>query len=336
MIYMGIDYHKTVSQITLLGEDGQVLRRRRIANRRQEFEAAVAGVTEPISAVFEATRNWTVVDQLLEGLVHERHMAHPLKVKLIAEARIKTDKLDSLVLAQLLRTGFLPESYLRPACQRADLDVLRQRLFFVRQQTAIKNRIHALVDRHLAVRETAMKFKDLFGRGGLNWLQTLMLTEPDQGLLRELLSELTLVRQLIAASDARIEALRARDGRIAVVDELPGIGRFFAALIVVEIGDIRRFGSAKKLCSYAGLVPSTYQSADSVRHGRLTKQGNKYLRWAAIEAVNHLGAETPLGRVRDRLRQKKSRNPAKAATARRLLTQIYYRLKEYEDKSIKE
>jgi transposase len=151
MIYMGIDYHKTVSQITLLKEDGQVVRRRRIANQRSEFEGALAGLDEPVSAVFEATRNWTVVDQLLEGLVQERPMAHPLKVKLIAEARIKTDKLDSMVLAQLLRTGFLPESYLWPVEQRSDLDVLRQRLFFVRQQTAIKNRIHCLVDRQVQV-----------------------------------------------------------------------------------------------------------------------------------------------------------------------------------------
>ncbi len=330
MIYMGIDYHKTVSQITLLDEDGRVLRRRRIANRRDEFEAALTGVPGPVSAVFEATRNWTVVDQLLEGLVQERHMAHPLKVKLIAEARIKTDKLDSLVLAQLLRTGFLPESYLRPPEQRRDLDVLRQRLFFVRQQTAIKNRIHVLVDRQMAVREEALSMSDLFGRRGLTWLQHLRLSEPDQSLLRELLQTLALTQQLIAQSDARINALRQADGRIALIDQVPGMGPFFAALIVSEIGDIGRFGSAKKLCSYAGLVPSTYQSANAVRHGRLTKQGNKYLRWAAIEAASHLGATTPLGQYRDRLRQTKSRNTAKAATARRLLTQIYYRLKTYD------
>lgn len=88
-----------MSQITLLSADGRVLRRRRIGNRRAEFEAALAGVDEPISAVFEATRNWTVVDQLLDGLVAERHMAHPLKVKLIAEARIKTDKVEGFVWA---------------------------------------------------------------------------------------------------------------------------------------------------------------------------------------------------------------------------------------------
>jgi transposase len=330
MIYMGIDYHKMVSQITLLDEDGRVVRRRRIANRREEFEAALTGVQEPVSAVFEATRNWTVVDQLLEGLVQERHMAHPLKVKLIAQARIKTDKLDSLVLAQLLRTGFLPESYRRPLAQRSDLEVLRQRLFFVRQQTALKNRIHGLVDRQLSVRQDAATFSDLFAGRGWAWLQGLKLPEPDQSLLRELLQDLALIRHLIRQSDARIDTMRQGDGRMSLVDELPGVGPFFAALIVCEIGDIRRVGSAKKLCSYAGLVPSTYQSADTVRHGRLTKQGNKYLRWAALEAVQRLGANTPVGQVRDRLKQTKSSNPAKAAPARRLLTQIYYRLKAYD------
>ncbi len=330
MIYMGIDYHKTVSQITLLSEDGRVLRRRRIGNQRAELEAVLAGLDEPVSAVFEATRNWTVMDQLLEGLVAERHLAHPLKVKLIAQARIKTDKLDSLVLAQLLRTGFLPESYLRPVEQRRDLDRLRQRMFFVRQQTQLKNRLVCLIDRHLLLRDQAMALKDLFGQRGLTWLHQVSLPEPDQSLLREMLQALALVRHLIAQSDQRIEAMRQRDGRIPLVDELPGLGPFFAALIVAEIGDIGRFRSAKKLCSYAGLVPSTYQSADAVRHGRLTKQGNKYLRWALIEAVNRLDGRTPLGQVRDRLRQKKSRNTAKAAVARRLLTQIYYRLRAYD------
>lgn len=330
MIYMGIDYHKKVSQITLLDEAGRVLRRRRIANRREEFEAVVADMDEPISAVFEATRNWTVVDQLLDGLVDQRHMAHPLKVKLIAEARIKTDKLDSWALAQLLRTGFLPHSYRRPIDQRRHQDVLRQRMFFVRQQTQLKNRIHSLIDRQLEIRDQAMMLSDLFGRRGMIWLHGLDLPEPDQSLLQDLLQALAAVRELIGRSDQRIDALRHSDGRIRLLEELPGIGPFFATLIVVEIGDIGRFRSAKKLCSYAGLVPSTYQSAQSIRHGRLTKQGNKYLRWALIEAVNRLGADTPLGQVRDRLKRTKSSNTAKAATARRLLTQIFYRLKAYD------
>lgn len=330
MYCMGIDYHKTVSPITLLDETGRVVRRRRIANRREEFEALLDGIDEPVSGVFEARRNWTVVDQLLDGLVAQRQMAHRLKVKLMAEARIKTDKLDSLVLAQLLRTGFLPESYWPPPGQGSDLEELRQRLFFIRQQTAVKNRLQVLVDRQLAVPETAQRFRDLFGRRGMAWLRSLTLPEPDQSLLQDLLLALDQVGQLIGQSDRRLEAVRQPDGRIRLVDELPGIGPLFAALMVIEIGDIGRFRWAKKLCSYAGLVPSTYQSANAVRQGRLTKQGNKYLRWAAIEAVNHVGARTPLGRYRDRMKRTKSANRAKAATAGRLLRQIYYRLKAYD------
>jgi transposase len=327
MIYMGIDYHKKMSQVTLVAEDGQVVRRARVPNRREAFERLLVGIEGPIIAVFEATRNWTVLDQLLDGLVQERHMAHPLKVRLIAEARSKSDRIDSEVLAHLLRLGFLPESYLRPIEQRRDLEVLRHRLFFVRQQTAVKNRIHALVDRQVAVREQAMAFSDLFAGRGWTWLHQVELAEPDHSLLGELLDWLGTIREQIAHSDARILALRERDPRIRLVDEYPGIGPFLATLIVCEIGDIRRFRSAKKLCSYTGLIPSTYQSSEVIRHGRLTKQGNKYLRWALIEAVNVMGPNTPLGRVRDRLRATKSANTAKAATARRLLTSIYYRLK---------
>jgi transposase len=330
MIYMGIDYHKKMSQVTLVAEDGRVVRRARVPNRGEAFERVVAGIDEPISAVFEATRNWTVLDQLLEGVVQERHMAHPLKVRLIAEARSKSDRIDSEVLAHLRRLGFLPESYLRPIEQRRDLEVLRHRLFFVRQQTAVKNRIHALVDRQLAAREQAMTFSDLFEGRGWTWLHQLQLAEPDHSLLRELLQWLGTIREQITHSDGRIAAMWKQDRRIQLVDDYPGIGRFLATLIVCEIGDIHRFRSAKKLCSYTGLIPSTYQSSEVIRHGRLTKQGNKYLRWALIEAVNVMGPNTPLGRVRDRLRATKSANTAKAATARRLLTSISYRLKAYD------
>ena len=108
--------------------------------------------------------------------------------------------------------------------------------------------------------------------------------------------------------------------RVRWVRAIPGLGRFFAVLVVHEIGTIRRFPSPEKLSAYAGLVPAVHASGGKVFHGRLTKQGNKWLRWAAVEAVRPAVTTDPdLRRYYERLRQRKGPNPAKVATARRLL-----------------
>lgn len=109
-----------------------------------------------------------------------------------------------------------------------------------------------------------------------------------------------------------------------LVATIPGFGLFFAALVVTEIGAIRRFGSPGKLWSYAGLVPSVHASGGKVFHGRLTKQGNKWLRWAAGEAVRPaIVTDRELRQYYERVRLRRGRNSAKVATARRLLTIVY-------------
>jgi len=128
------------------------------------------------------------------------------------------------------------------------------------------------------------------------------------------------VQARIRESDAQVQTLATGDPRVRWVRGIPGFGRFFAVLIVHEIGDVRRFPTPEKLSAYAGLVPSIHASGGKVFHGRLTKQGNKWLRWAVIEAVRPAVASDPeLRQYYERLRQRKGPNSAKVATARRLL-----------------
>jgi transposase len=324
MYSIGVDFHKAYSHMTVLDGHGQMVKTGKVANTANAVRAFVAPYRKGGQAVVEATRNWTIMYDLLETELDAVYLAHPLKVRAIAEARIKTDRIDSRILAHLLRCDLLPTAYVRPKEQRLAQQVLRQRMFLVRLRTMVKNRMHVLIDRQIAARETAAGFSDLFGQAGLAWLRTVDLPPGERQLLDRELALFDALRGRIAESDGVVRSLSAGDLHVRRVRTIPGLGRFFSVLVVNELGDIRRFATPEKLCAYAGLVPSVYASGGKVFHGRLTKQGNKWLRWAMVEAVRPAVKSDPeLRAYYERLRHRKGPNPAKVATARRLLTIIH-------------
>lgn len=324
MYAIGVDFHKAYSHMTVLDQEGHILKVGRVLNTAAAVQAFVAPFRTGGQAVVEATRNWTIIYDLLETELEAVHLAHPLKVRAIAEARIKTDRIDSHTLAHLLRCDLLPRAYVRPRAERIAQHILRQRMFFVRLRTMVKNRIHVLIDRQLAVREAASGFSDLFGQAGLTWLQTVALPELERRILTSELNLFDALQARIAESDGLVHQLAASDPRVRHVRTIPGMGRFFSVLVTHEIGDIGRFRRPEKLCAYAGIVPSVHASGGKVYHGRLTKQGNKWLRWAVIEAVRPaIKSDSGLHTYYHRLRHRKGPNPAKVATARRLLTIVH-------------
>jgi transposase len=324
MYSIGVDFHKAYSHITVLDAQGVTLKAGKVPNTAEAVRAFVAPFREKGEAVVEATRNWTVMYDLLESELKAVHLAHPLKVRAIAEARIKTDRIDSRILAHLLRCDLLPTAYARPREQRLSQQILRHRMFLVRVRTMVKNRIHVLIDRQPTLRETATQFSDLFGAAGLAWLRAVELPAGERQLLSSELALFDALRERIAESDAHVRRLAAGDQQVRRARTIPGLGKFFAVLVVHEIGDIRRFATPEKLCGYAGLVPSVHASGGKVFHGRLTKQGNKWLRWALIEAVRPaVVTDSGLRAYYERLRHRKGPNPAKVATARRLLTIVH-------------
>jgi len=130
--YIGVDYHRKCSYMTVMDEKGKIFHEGQVDNRPEAVREFLnrAGVNGHSAAVLEATRNWTVMYDSLEELVGEVHLAHPLKVKAIAEAKIKTDKIDAKVLAHLLRCDLLPEAYVPAPAARRARNILRQRMFF--------------------------------------------------------------------------------------------------------------------------------------------------------------------------------------------------------------
>jgi transposase len=244
-------------------------------------------------------------------------LAHPLKVRAIADARIKTDKLDSEMLAHLLRADLIPEAYAPSKETRATKRVLRQRMFLVRLQTMVKNRVWALLWQHGT---EPPPVSDLFGKKGLTWLrEETELPEPDGRLLREEVGLAETLKQKIRSTESLIAELAEGDEAVGWLRSLPGIGEFFSVLIRHEVGEMERFPSPKKFASYTGLVPSTYASGKRLTHGRLTKEGNKWLRWAFIEAVSPAIRCSPYLRgYYMRIRTRRGTKDARTATARKL------------------
>ena len=329
MNYLGIDHHRQYSHLTLMDEKGNILQSGNVINSRSELEAFLEGVKD-CRAVIEAGRSsYTLVDMLAELGVDVR-LAHPKEVKSIAKAKVKTDKRDSRILAHLLRTDLVPEVYQRSKENRETQKILRQRAFYVGAMTRVKNRIWALLAQQ---EETVQKgvggLKDLYTRKGLERLRTLELPASDRRLLDSLLELIVGLKELIKSSDRLVDILYQQIEEARRISTVPGFGKFFSVLVATEIDDIGRFESADKLHSYAGVIPSTFSSGDRCYHGKIVKTGNRWLRWAAVEAVwPAVRTDWDLRVFYNKRASRKNNNMAKVATARKLLTIIYKLLRE--------
>lgn len=316
MLYVGVDVHKLTSQVTVMDASGSVVDRKKIASSPMAVQQTLGRYEEPLTAVLEASYAWAPMYDWLDEVADEVVLAHPLKVRAIAEARIKTDKIDSETLAHLLRADLIPRAHASSKETRARKRVLRQRMFFVRVRTMVRNRIRALLVQHAVDQPRA---SDLFGRSGQEWLRKLSLPDPDGRLLQENLAFLGLLQTQIAQTDNLIAQLALGDVVVQNLASVPGIGKFLSVLIRWEVDDMERFRAAKKFASYTGLVPSTYASGNRMVHGRLTKQGNKWLRWAFIEAVSPAVRTSPyLRSYYQRIKLRRGVKDARTATARKL------------------
>src|SRR5215213_4546295 len=246
MVYVGIDLHRKRSHVAVVDEHGRQLLSRRLVNDPELFRELFAELGGKAQFALEATYGWEWLAELLEHDGRELHLAHPLRTKAIASARVKTDAVDACTLAQLLRADLLPEAYIAPRELRDLRDLLRQRFVLTQMRTALKNRVHALIARQGIQRAHA----DLFGAGGRRFLDDLELRPDPHARLETLL-------RLIADFDREIDGLareidrRAKhDPRVDVLRQIYGIGRYLGMLIVAEIGAIERFPSARHLCAW--------------------------------------------------------------------------------------
>ncbi len=327
MVYIGVDLHRKVSQVAAVDERGKVLGNRRVATNFDElFQVFGELAPEPKqgSVAFEATFGWGWFADLLRDAGMDAHMSHPLLTKAIANARVKNDAVDAKTLAQLLRTGMLPEAWMAPPEVREARRLVRMRVSLMRMRSRLKAQVHALMAEH----GVAEPMSDMFGRRGRQLLEELRLPQHSQGRLEACLRLIDDLGTEIEIADTEILALYETDPRTQRLLPIPGIGPTTAAIILAEIGDIYRFPDARHLCAWAGLTVTERSSAEHTRRGHISKQGSRWLRWIMVEAATHALANRELGLFFTRIEKKRGTKIARVALAHRLLTLVYYALRD--------
>ncbi len=140
----------------------------------------------------------------------------------------------------------------------------------------------------------------------------------------------------IDSSTKEIDRLARADERVALLTQIHGVGRYTAMLIIAEIGDVRRFPTARHLCAWAGLTPTVRSSDRKTRLGNISRQGSSILRWAVIEAATHVATRGgPLRDRFERIAKRRGRKVARVAVARQILTLCYYGLRDGEIRCLK-
>jgi transposase len=325
-IYIGMDLHKNTSSFSVKDKEGRVIDECKIVTEPSAIKGYLKRFPNSLLAL-EPVSQWYFYGDLIQNLGIDVHLANPLKVKAIAAARVKTDKIDAAVLCDLLRSNLLPEAYFASPDARYWKEMVRYRASLIHLRTQIKNKIHSILFRN-GLRH---QFTNLFGKGGRKWLDSLNLAKHFDFYLKQYLGLIDIFGKLIKEADNKIKKSVINNQQAKLLTSIPGISYVSALTIMAEIGTIERFNSAKKLQGCAGLVPSTYASGDRLVHGRLTKTGSRWLRWTMIEIAQRqlLCKRKPgFSWYYQRVKQRKGSGAAAAATARKLLAVVWRILKD--------
>jgi len=320
--FVGCDVHKRTAVFTMLRMDGKVEATHTVTVTRESLaHFAEHHLSGEDRLAMEATTNTWAVAELLRPHVKEIVIGNPLRTRAIAEAKIKTDKVDSRVLAELLRADYLPSVW-QPGPDTQRLRRLtHRRAALVSDRTRLKNRLHSILHHCLI----PLPSIDLFSKAGRTWLKELSLPEQEAAARDSDLRLLELTEQEITQIEQKLVREAWQDEKVRLLMSIPGIDYTVAQTCLAAIGDVSRFANAKKLTSYLGLNPSTRQSATHCVHGPITKQGNAHARWLLVQAAQHFGLNRgPLGQTMRSIIRRKNRKVAVVACARKLAVLVWH------------
>src|SRR6266508_5422162 len=314
---IGLDVHREFAEVAIW-EQGVV----RLAGRIETTPEALSLFAESLCAydevAIEATCNTHAIARLLERHVGRVVVSNPTKTRAIAESRVKTDKVDAEVLAQLLAADYLPGVWLPDDETHALRRQVARRAHLVRQRTRLKNRVQAILHRNLVPRCPAA---DLFGHKGLAWLTEQELPADERQAAEALLRQLDFYGDELRLVDAELGRVGLERKEVGRLMTIPGVDATVAMAIVAAIGDFGRFSSPDRLVSYMGLNPRVRQpGGQPASHGRITKQGRAHARGMLVEAA-WVAAKIPgpLRAFYERIRARRGMQIAVVATARKLI-----------------
>ncbi|MCA9073002.1 MAG: IS110 family transposase, partial [Planctomycetaceae bacterium] len=290
--FLGLDVHKAVVEICAIDEMGKRLFGRRIDCTREVLLKFAEELTKEDEIALEVTTNaWAVAD-LLEPFVGRVVVSNPMKTKAIAEAKVKTDKVDAEVLAQLLRCDYLPAIWVPDPTTRSLRQLTGRRERLVSQRTRLKNRIQSTLAGLLVV----VPVKTLFSQAGQQWLTECDLPDSEKALIISDLRMIEAVDQEVALLETSLKEEAWKQARVRLLMTIPGVDYYTALTLIAALGDWTRFETGDQVASYLGLTPSVKQSANTCYYGSITKRGNSHARWMLTQSAQNVGRHAgPLG-----------------------------------------
>ncbi len=327
--YVAIDLHRWRSLIVREGESGEETGVVRIDNEPLALALAVAKAGPAPEVAIEATAGWYWAVDVLQDQGARVHLVNPSGLAW-GDRRVKNDYRDCKELLDRLRLGKLPEAWIAPPEVRELRELVRYRSKVVALRTSLKAQLKAVLAKH----GLHPPVNDLWGVGGNAYLNGLTL--PDGYHIR-----VESLRDLVEHCNREVEMLeRVIHGRLRdnagyqAIQAIDGVGRVLGGIFVAEIGDVSRFPTPQALCAWAGLTPRHRESDTKVRRGRITKKGSTLVRWAAIEAISKMRGGPKLRADYMGIATRRGVNIARVAVARKLLTLVYYGLRDGEIRSL--
>jgi transposase len=320
--FIGVDLHKKSIVVCVVNQAYRVLCRHTFACCEPQSIAAWFAEQKPFEVVVEATASYEWFVQLVEPYAARVLLAHPGKLRVIAESTRKTDQVDAHVLADFLARGMIPPAYRPTPRQRAYRRLVRYRHAVQGRITSVKCRIRRILADYNADR------KDLFTRAGREYAAGLQLAAADRFVIDELWRSLDHFRERRRAAERELRRFARQDPPAEKqarqrLDSIPGVGTVTIDVFLAETADVRRFRSQKKLTAYAGLSPGYRESAGKRKDLGITHTGSRLLRWALVEAAWRLTyRDARWGRIFEALAKRRGKKKAIVAVARRLLCRM--------------
>jgi transposase len=327
--FIGLDIHRDFAQVAVL-ENGVLTDAGRVDCRPETLRAWAQQLHADDQVALEATGNSDAVANLLSTYAGRVVVSNPVKTRVIAEAKVKTDKVDARILAQLLAADFLPPVWLPDERTARLRRMTTSRAHLVRQRTRIKNRVQAVLHRNLLPRPPVT---DLFGKTGRAWLARQPIPVDEQAEVTSLLRQLDFLGEELLAADRAIAAEAVNDSVVRRLMTIPGVDVIVAISILAAVGDFARFESADKLVAYLGLHPKIRQSGGTPAiHSHITKAGRADARGMLVEAAWVAAkAPGPLRAFYQRIKARRGFQIAVVATARKMLVLAWNLVSKDED-----
>jgi transposase len=326
MKYSGIDLHSNNSVVTITDEEDRVMAEKRLPNDLAKILDFLKPWKEELAGVVvESTFNWYWLVDGLQEAGHKVHLANTAAIKKYDGLKHSGDETDARHLAHLLRLGILPTGTILPKEQRTVRDLSRKRMQLVRSRTAHILAVENITARQIGARISSNQVKQLAAE-----VVDQMPLPADVALaIKANVAVIETLSEQIDLLEKRLQERVKVQAEYGFLTSVPGIGQVLATTILLETGPIERFAAAGNFASYARCVDSVHTSNHKKKGEGNTKNGNKYLAWAFVEAANFALRYSPEAkRFYNRKKSKTNSVVATKALAHKLARACFHMMKE--------